>query len=60
MRTYYLVTIYELGKARYVRVNSLDEAIQICDRADFARIQKKDGWHSKYVYEKYNGVVTTY
>ena len=63
MSTYYLVTIYTAdGKARYTKVNSLAEGIQICDGADFARIQEKQKGKrgcSKYVYEKFNGTVTT-
>lgn len=61
MATYYLVTIYE-DKVRYAKVDSIEEAIQLCEGAEFARVQEKlKGKHgcSKYIYEKYNGVVTT-
>ena len=63
MNTYYLVTVYTTeGKACYTKTDSLNEAIQLCEKADFARIQKKMMGHAraKVIYEKYNGVVTTY
>lgn len=64
MNTYYLVTVYTSdGRACYTKVDSFAEAVQICDGADFARIQEKrkdKRGCSKYVYEKCGGVVTTY
>ena len=61
--TYYLVTVYtDEGKACYTKIDSLEKAIQLCKKADFARIQRKLSGHArtKVIYEKYNGVVTTY
>lgn len=64
MKTYYLVTVYTAdGRACYTKVNSFDKAVQICDGADFARIQKRIKGQrgcAKYVYEKFDEVVTTY
>ena len=62
MNTYYLVTVYTDGKACYTKVDSVEKAIQLCEKADFARIQKKMMGHAraKVIYEKYNGIVTTY
>ena len=63
MSTYYLVTVYTAeGKACYTKVDSLEKAIQLCEKADFARIQRKLSGHAraKVIYEKYNGIVTAY
>ena len=60
MDEYYLVTIYNDGRAYYTRADNFAKAIQICDEHDTVRVQKKLKGHvcSKYVYEKWDGVVT--
>lgn len=63
MATYYLVTIYVDGRARYHKTDNLEEALQICENWSCARIQKKLKGKlgcSKFIYEKHYGEETYY
>lgn len=63
MATYYYITIYGREKVYYTKVDSFDEALEIASSWDSIRIQQRRKGKSgpaKIVYEKYNGVVTTY
>jgi len=62
MATYYYITMYGKEKVYYAKVDSLDEAIQICNLWDSAKVQERMKGRfgaAKVVYEKWNGTVTT-
>lgn len=63
MATYYYITIYGREKVYYTKVDSLNEALEIASAWDSIRIQQRRKGNpgpARIVYEKYNGVVTTY
>lgn len=62
-RKYYYLTMYGMEKVYYAKIDSLDEALEIAESWKRIRIQERRKGQSgpaKIVYEKWDGVVTTY
>lgn len=63
MNRFYLLTCYGASKVYYAKLNTLEEAIELANLWDNAKVQEK-GIHNRYggparvVYERYNGQVT--